>query len=83
LSADRELTVLSREWCHLCHDLLDALKPLQDELGFKVTVVDVDAHEALEARWSEWVPVVLDGDTEICHHFLDESAVRAHLRRIG
>jgi len=48
-----------------------------------VTVVDVDAHEALEARWSEWVPVVLDGDTEICHHFLDESAVRAHFRRIG
>ncbi len=75
--------MLSREWFHLCHDLLDALKPLQDELGFRVTVVDVDAHEALEARLIEWVPVVLDGYTEICHHFLDESAVRAHLRRIG
>jgi glutaredoxin len=68
LSADRELTVLSRAWCHLCHDLLDALKPLQDELGFRVKVLDVDADDLLEARWSEWVPVVLDGDTEICHH---------------
>ena len=27
--------------------------------------------------------LVLDGETEICHHFLDESAVRAHFRRIG
>lgn len=67
----------------MCHELLDALRPLQDELGFRVTVVDVDAHEALEARWNEWVPVVLDGETEICHHFLDESAVRAHFQRIG
>ena len=55
----------------MCHDLLDALKPLQDELGFRVTVVDVDAHEALEARWSEWGPVVLDGDTAVSYTHLD------------
>ncbi len=36
MNAERRLTVLSREWCHLCHDLLDALRPLQGELGFEV-----------------------------------------------
>ena len=81
--ARRQLTVLSREWCHLCHDLLDALEPLQRELGFEVDVVDVDAFPALEAAWSEKVPVVLAGEAEICHYFLDETAVRAHFRRIG
>ena len=37
----------------------------------------------LEAEWGEKVPVVLDGDVELCHYFLDEAAVRAHFRRIG
>ena len=83
MSAERELTVLSREWCHLCHDLIAALAPLQQELGFSVRVVDVDAFPELEALWSEKVPVLLAGDRELCHYFLDEAAVRAHFLRIG
>ncbi len=75
--------MLSREWCHLCHDLLDALAPLQRELGLTVTVIDVDAEPSLEEIWSEKVPVVLAGEVELCHYFLDEAAVRAHFRRIG
>ena len=25
---EQRFTVMSREWCHLCHDLVDALRPL-------------------------------------------------------
>ncbi len=75
--------MLSREWCHLCHDLLDALRHLQGELGFEVEVLDVDAFPELEAEWSEKVPVVLAGGRELCHYFLDEAAGRAHFQRIG
>lgn len=74
----RELTVLSREWCHLCHDLVDALTPVVTELGWTIAVVDVDQHPELVARWDELVPVVLHGDTELCHYHLDEPAVRAY-----
>lgn len=81
MSAVRELTVMSREWCHLCHDLLDALQPLAAELGWTIRVLDVDADPLLEARWDELVPVVLAGDTELCHYHLDESAVRAYCGR--
>ena len=71
-------------WCHLCHDLLTALAPLQDELEFSVRVVDLDTDAPeLEEVWGEKVPVLLDGDVELCHYFLDEPAVRAHFRRIG
>ncbi len=71
-------------WCHLCHDLIVALAPLQDELGFSVRVVDLDTDAPeLEEVWGEKVPVLLDGDVELCHYFLDEAAVRAHFRRIG
>lgn len=74
----RELTVMSREWCHLCHDLVEALLPLAADLGWSVRVLDVDQDPALEARWDELVPVVLHGDHELCHYHLDEAAVRAY-----
>ncbi len=83
MSVERRLTVLSREWCHLCHDLLDALEPLQGGFVFELEVLDVDAFPGLEAEWGEKVPVVLAGDLELCHYFLDEAAIRAHFQRIG
>ncbi len=71
-------TVLSRDWCHLCHDMVDALRPLAGEYGWGVEVVDVDAHPELVERWDELVPVLLHGDTELCHYHLDAAAVRAY-----
>lgn len=73
-----KLTVLSRNWCHLCDELVAALRPLADELGFDFDVVDVDLEPSLEERWGELVPVVLSGDDELCHYHLDSSAIRAH-----
>ena len=44
--------------------------------------VDVDADPALEARYGERVPVLVDPDgAEICHYFLDDAALRQALRR--
>lgn len=78
MTGTRELTVMSREWCHLCHDLIEKLTPLAAELGWTLRVLDVDADPALEARWDELVPVVLAGEAELCHYHLDEAAVRAY-----
>lgn len=77
-----ELTLISRSYCHLCHDMEVALTPLADEFGALVTVVDVDADPALEARYDELVPVLLHGETELCHYFLDEAKTREYLAGI-
>ncbi len=77
-----ELTMISRSYCHLCHDMEVALTPLADEFGALVTVVDVDADPALEARYDELVPVLLHGETELCHYFLDEAKTREYLAGI-
>jgi len=77
-----ELTLLSRSYCHLCHDMEVALGPLADEFGASVKVVDVDADPVLEARYDESVPVLLHGDAELCNHFLDEPKTREYLTRI-
>lgn len=81
MSRTRELTVMSRQWCHLCHDLVGQLQPLADELGWTVRILDVDADPMLEARWDELVPVVLAGSTELCRYHLDEAAIRAYCGR--
>ncbi len=73
------LTLYSRQWCHLCDDMESALEALQRELRFDLEILDVDAFPDLEALYDEKVPVLVGGDQEICHHFLDRSAVRAYL----
>lgn len=77
-----KLTLLSRTYCHLCHDLEAALAPIAAEFGIDVEVLDVDADEALEAKWGELVPVLLHDETELCHYFLDVAKVRDYLSQI-
>lgn len=77
-------TLYSRSWCHLCEDMLAALRALETpQQPFAVTVLDVDLDAALVARFDELVPV-LYGDPdgpELCHYFLDAPAVQAYLAR--
>ncbi|MEW5944484.1 MAG: glutaredoxin family protein [Pseudomonadota bacterium] len=74
-----ELTLYSREYCHLCHDMIAALEVLQQRYRFSLTVVDVDADEALEERLGELVPVLMAGEVEICHYHLDLRAFKAFM----
>lgn len=74
-----ELVLLSRSYCHLCHDMEKALAPLLDEFNCRLSVIDVDAHADLEAKYDELVPVLLHGGTELCHYFLDVAKVREYL----
>ena len=64
--------------------MLAALSALSIEQAHTIEVVDVDADEALVARYDELVPVLTvsrdNGPTrQLCHYFLDEAAVRAFL----
>ena len=77
-------TLYSRSWCHLCEDMLVALRTLQQPGQiFEIEVIDVDADPALEARFDELVPVLYGdlAEPELCHYFLDEAAVRAYVER--
>jgi hypothetical protein len=76
------LTVLSRAYCHLCDDLVAGLKQFQGRYDFDIQVVDVDSDPRLEAKWGDKVPVLLDGEIELCHYHLDVRAVDARLARM-
>lgn len=76
----KPLTVrlLGRTYCHLCHDMEKALQPLLNDYSVSLEIVDVDEFPVLEEAWGELVPVLLHGDIELCHYFLDENAVRSY-----
>lgn len=75
-------TLYSRSYCHLCEDMLTALQAMTLAEACVIDVVDVDADEALVARYDELVPVLAasrNGEPvrQLCHYFLDEAAVQA------
>jgi len=59
-----------------------ALRPLADEFGAEIDILDVDADLELEALYNERVPVLLHGDEELCHYFLEITKVRDYLGKI-
>lgn len=76
-----KFTVLSREYCHLCDELIAGLRRLQGRYDFEFDVVDVDSRPELEERWGDKVPVLLDGEIEVCRYHLDPEALDRRLAR--
>ena len=77
------LTLLGRAYCHLCDEMLDAVRPLAVLRGAVVVVVDVDAEPALEREFGDRIPVLFAGNpvggAELCHFRLDRARVEAAL----
>ncbi|MBP6345079.1 glutaredoxin family protein [Neisseriaceae bacterium CLB008] len=77
------LTLMSRIYCSLCTDMQAQLEALQAEFDFELVVLDVDADPELEAQYDELVPVLLAGETQLCHWHLDLAKVRAYLTNMS
>ena len=73
------LTVYSRNYCHLCDEMIAALRELQGRFHFQLAVVDVDGDPALERRYGERVPVLVCDGLELCHYRLATAEITAFL----
>ena len=74
------LTLYYREQCHLCDAMRKALVAFsRRQYPIDWREVDIDRDPELIRRYDALVPVLCRDDVEICHFFLDESALRAAL----
>jgi glutaredoxin len=78
--------LLTREGCTICSGAATLLAQLADELGFELTVTDVDAvaaagDSALRAEFGDRLPVVLLDGAEHSYWEVDEPRLRADLTR--
>lgn len=72
------LTLYYRSGCSLCEQMLQELQPLQHRYGFELVLQDIDARADLQSRFNVRIPLLMDGETVLAEHFLDENRVHAH-----
>ena len=72
----KRLTVYVRSGCHLCDAMLAELDTSPQQREYELEVVDILARPELEYRYGSLIPVLCaEGDVEICHYFLDDTAL--------
>ncbi len=77
------LVVLSRDGCHLCDEMMDALRALQPRQPFTLEAKDIDEDPELVRRYGARIPVLLAGDVELSQGRLDAARVNAWLAKFG
>lgn len=75
-----KLLLYTRQGCQLCSELLAELRPLCANRPVEIQLIDVDSDETLRRRYGFDVPVLTDGDEELCRHRLDREAVEGWLK---
>lgn len=75
----RVFTLYTRSGCPLCDEMAEVVRAPIEGAGYRLRMVDVDADPALKARFGWDVPLLFEGDTEICRHFPDSAALRERL----
>ncbi len=76
-----QLILYVRRDCHLCAEMHRELMDLGARLLLTVEMVDIDSDPQLPARSGHKVPVLVGGDEELCHYFLDEPQLAEYLSR--
>ena len=77
---NRQLTVYTRNGCHLCEDMLQELQQRQASMAFQLQVIEIDDRPELESSYGTKVPVLVCDGQEVCHYFLDEVALKQCFR---
>lgn len=77
----QRLTLVTREECGLCEEMLHELQGLQARHRLPpLELADVDADPALLRRWGLKVPVLLLDGALVCQHRLDTPELLRLLR---
>jgi glutaredoxin len=76
----REITLYTREGCHLCEEAKAAILPLVSEFGATLREMDIDDDPVLHDRYTNDVPVVFLGSKMVAQHRLDPAQLRRQLQ---
>lgn len=70
------VTILSRNDCHLCDVVLRIAQQVQSEVPFTLTRINIDETADLAARYGDRVPVVLIDQVEVLSGKMTEGDFR-------
>ncbi|WP_136716824.1 glutaredoxin family protein [Halorientalis salina] len=80
-----DVTVYSREHCHLCDDAIETIRTVAEEVSMpvEIDVVDVDEDPSLREEYGERVPYVLIDDRPAFKYRVDADEFRSTLAERG
>lgn len=76
-----EVTILSRQDCHLCAVVAKMAHRLQQDLPFRINEIDITADAKLVARYGNRIPVVLIEQVEALSGKVMERDLRRAIKR--
>jgi glutaredoxin len=76
----REITLYTREGCHLCEEAKSRILPLATEFRATLREVDIDDDPVLHDRYTNDVPVIFLGSQFVAQHRLDAAELRRRLQ---
>lgn len=76
VTGNRDVTLYSRQGCHLCDEAREMIQPLVKESGVRFSDVDIDDDAKLLQNYNEVVPVVLIGKKEVSREKFNFAAFR-------
>ena len=86
---DAELTLITRQGCHLCEEasndlarLVARFSALYPDKPYVVEVLDVDSDSALQSKYSEEVPVLLLNGKQVSFFKIDVDRVLALMEKL-
>jgi glutaredoxin len=78
-----KITLYGKPGCHLCDSARAVVERVRAEREFELEEVDVTLDPVVHGRYGERIPVLeLDGD-ELFEFFVQETALRERLDRVG
>jgi glutaredoxin len=83
MPAPLEVTLYGKPNCGLCDHAEAALARIGKRIPLRVLKVNIDADEALQARYFLAIPVVAVGDVEIARAPISERELERELRSFG
>lgn len=76
-----DVILYTRAGCHLCDEAKHQLEALRREFPFGLQLIDVDSDPALQAQYTNDVPVVLLDGKKVAKHRLNLAQFRRQLGR--
>lgn len=81
IAGPRDITLYTREGCHLCDEAKSVMAPVLAQFGAKLAEVDIDDDPILRNRYTDDVPVILVGREFFAKHRVDATALRRKLEQ--
>jgi glutaredoxin len=78
----REITLYTREGCHLCEEAKAGILPMVSEFGATLREVDIDDDPILHDLYTNDVPVIFLGSKMVAQHRLDPAQLRRQLQQL-